>query len=138
MKGKYDSHYNNLTPQPIEVIEAWELDFNLGNVLKYIGRAGKKQGESELKDLEKARVYLDRKILKLKDKGYKIGQVWTCANNPEYTLTIHRMLDDERMIVNVVNGNDEWWVYFNEQGKGDEPDFSDLQLTVLKREKKDE
>ena len=37
-------------------------------MLKYISRAGKKEGESELKDLEKAKVYLERKILKLKEK----------------------------------------------------------------------
>ena len=67
MKGKYDSHYKNLNPQPIEVIENWELDFHLANVLKYISRAGKKEGESELKDLEKAQVYLERKIHKIKE-----------------------------------------------------------------------
>ena len=93
MKGKYDDHYKNLSPQPIEVIENWELDFHLANVLKYISRAGKKAGESELKDLEKAQVYLERKIQKLNDKGYRVGQVWTCANNPEYTLTIQRIYD---------------------------------------------
>jgi len=68
MRGKYDEHYKNLSPQPIEVIENWELDFHLANVLKYISRAGKKAGESELKDLEKAKVYLDRKIHKIKEE----------------------------------------------------------------------
>lgn len=134
MKGKYDEHYKNLNPQPIEVIENWELDFHLANVLKYISRAGRKEGESELKDLEKAKVYLDRKILKLKDKGYKKGQVWTCANNPKCTLTIRSMLNDGRMIVQVADGKDEWWVYFNEDGKGDEQGFYNFQLTILKRD----
>jgi len=68
MKGKHDSHYKNLSPEPIEVIENWGLDFHLAQVLKYISRAGKKDGESELKDLEKAKVYLDRKIEKLNEK----------------------------------------------------------------------
>ena len=72
MKGKYDEHYKNLNPQPIEVIENWELDFHLANVLKYISRAGKKEGESELKDLEKAKVYLDRKIHKIKEVGDEV------------------------------------------------------------------
>ncbi len=46
--------------ETIKVIEAWELDFHLGNVVKYISRAGKKL--DTLEDLKKARWYLDRKI----------------------------------------------------------------------------
>jgi uncharacterized protein DUF3310 len=46
--------------EAIKVVEAWNLDFYLGNVIKYISRAGKK-GE-ELEDLKKAKWYLDRKI----------------------------------------------------------------------------
>jgi hypothetical protein len=46
--------------EAIKVVEAWNLDFHLGNVIKYISRAGKK-GE-ELEDLKKAKWYLDRKI----------------------------------------------------------------------------
>lgn len=134
MKGKYDEHYKNLNPQPIEVIENWELDFHLANVLKYISRAGRKEGESELKDLEKAQVYLDRKILKLKDKGYKEGQVWTCANNPEYTLKIGSILNDERMIVKVTDGDFVDRIFFTKCGRGDEDNYFDFQLTVLKRE----
>lgn len=48
----------------IKVIEAWGLDFRLGTVVKYIGRAGKK--DDELQDLEKAAFYLNRAIEKLK------------------------------------------------------------------------
>ena len=43
--------------EAIKVIEAWDLNFNLGNVVKYISRAGKK-------DLEKALWYLKREIEK--------------------------------------------------------------------------
>jgi hypothetical protein len=46
--------------EAIKVIEAWGLDFHLGNVTKYISRAGKK--ESEVEDLKKALWYLQRKI----------------------------------------------------------------------------
>ena len=46
--------------EAIKVIEAWNLDFCLGNVVKYIARAGKK--ENEIEDLLKAKWYLDRKI----------------------------------------------------------------------------
>lgn len=46
--------------EAIKVIEAWELGFCLGNAIKYISRAGKKN--NTLEDLRKARWYLDREI----------------------------------------------------------------------------
>lgn len=46
--------------EAIDVIEAWDLGFSLGNALKYICRAGLKGDEIE--DLEKARWYIDREI----------------------------------------------------------------------------
>lgn len=48
--------------EAIKVIEAWELDFCLGNVIKYISRAGKKDSAKELEDLNKALWYLNRRI----------------------------------------------------------------------------
>jgi hypothetical protein len=53
-------HYTRLNPEPIDVIEAWGLGWHLGNILKYLARAGHKG--DELEDLRKARNYLDRKI----------------------------------------------------------------------------
>lgn len=53
-------HYSRLSPQPIEVIEAWGLDFEMGSALKYIARAGHK--EDELRDLRKAIWFLNRKL----------------------------------------------------------------------------
>jgi hypothetical protein len=46
--------------EAIKVIEAWGLGFSLGNAVKYIARAGKK--DDRLEDLKKARWYLDREI----------------------------------------------------------------------------
>ncbi len=51
--------------QPIDVIEAFDLGFCLGNVVKYILRAGRKTPDM-VRDLEKARWYLDREIERLK------------------------------------------------------------------------
>jgi hypothetical protein len=51
--------------EAIKVIEAWGLDFCLGNVLKYIARAGKK--DETIQELEKAKWYLERKIKQLKE-----------------------------------------------------------------------
>ena len=47
--------------EAIKVIEAWNLNFNLGNTIKYIARAGLKS-DALLTDLQKARWYLDREI----------------------------------------------------------------------------
>jgi hypothetical protein len=46
--------------QPIDVIEKFDLNFNLGNAIKYILRSGKKGNKRQ--DLEKAIYYLRREI----------------------------------------------------------------------------
>lgn len=57
-------HYGgDSTYEAIKVIEAWGLDFCLGNAVKYISRAGKK-GDA-LEDLKKARWYIDRLIQRM-------------------------------------------------------------------------
>lgn len=56
-------HYGgDTTYEAIKVIEAWELNFHLGNVVKYISRAGKKDKTKLNEDLQKAKWYLDRYI----------------------------------------------------------------------------
>ena len=67
----HPSHYGgaNSRYEAIKVIEAWDLDFCLGNTVKYISRAGKKDKSSEIEDLEKAEWYLRRKIEALKHKA---------------------------------------------------------------------
>jgi len=62
----HPEHYGNGTYETINVIEAWNLGFCLGNVVKYISRAGKKDPEREIEDLEKAKWYLERHIQNLK------------------------------------------------------------------------
>lgn len=52
--------------EPIDVIEDWGLGFRLGNAVKYIARAGRKDPTRHIEDLCKARWYLDREIEKLK------------------------------------------------------------------------
>lgn len=49
--------------EAIKVIEAWGLNFNLGNTVKYVSRAGKK--DALLQDLKKAAWYLQREITNL-------------------------------------------------------------------------
>lgn len=72
IKADYDpvnnpSHYcEGRAYEPINVINDWELDFDLGNVVKYISRAGRKNDTIE--DLKKARFYLNHKINILETK----------------------------------------------------------------------
>ena len=55
-------HYNRPgVPECDDVIEALNLNFRLGNVLKYLWRAGVKPGDA-LTDLRKAAWYLLREI----------------------------------------------------------------------------
>lgn len=57
--GGADSKY-----EVFNVLEAWGLDkdFYLGNVIKYVARAGKKDPAKNKEDLQKALVYLQRRI----------------------------------------------------------------------------
>lgn len=55
-------HYQRGSIEPIQLIQAQHLNFCLGNVIKYVCRAGKKPGETSLDDLQKARQYLDFEI----------------------------------------------------------------------------
>ena len=52
--------------EAIKVIRAWSLDFCLGNAVKYISRAGKKDPAKEIEDLEKSIWYLNYRIKELK------------------------------------------------------------------------
>lgn len=63
----HPAHYGGATNpyEAIKVIEAWGLDFCLGNTVKYISRAGKKDDNSTIQDLEKAKWYLERRISQL-------------------------------------------------------------------------
>ena len=54
--------------EPIKIIDHYDLNFDLGNVIKYVLRAGNKPGEDKLKDLKKAYDYLGHEIEKLENK----------------------------------------------------------------------
>jgi hypothetical protein len=60
-------HYENGQGYDIiDVCKDYALNFNRGNILKYVARAGKKQ--SELQDLRKALDYLQREIAYLEEQ----------------------------------------------------------------------
>lgn len=67
-KINHPEHYTYGKIEVIDFIEDKELNFNLGNVIKYISRAGKKKSKGKsldskaLEDLRKAAWYLNREI----------------------------------------------------------------------------
>ena len=64
----HPQHYTLGKIEVIDFIEDKGLNFNLGNVVKYVARAGKKKSSGKsleakaLEDLKKAKWYLDREI----------------------------------------------------------------------------
>lgn len=57
------NHYKDLGEySATHMIPRWGLGFELGNALKYIQRAGKKPGATEVVDLKKAIWYIQRRI----------------------------------------------------------------------------
>lgn len=63
------SHYKN-HPSGVEAITITEcFNFNRGNAIKYIWRAGEK--DDEIKDLKKASWYINREIIRLQTRGKK-------------------------------------------------------------------
>lgn len=62
----HPSHYTDGKIEVIDFIEDKHLNFHLGNTVKYVARAGKKDPSKTVQDLEKARWYLDREIRRRK------------------------------------------------------------------------
>lgn len=104
-------HYLACRPQvePIDLTES--LSFNLGNAIKYISRAGKKDGSSFEQDLRKAVYYLRREIDYLSSLSYEESSsdpisarglsylYWLCAIHPylESIFLVYKMADENKL-----------------------------------------
>lgn len=93
-KVNHPSHYTDGKIEVIEFIEDKKLDFCLGNAIKYISRAGKKDPEKEVEDLEKAIWYIKRKIKQIKENpnhrhatsfDVKVSPLEFDADNDDFT-----------------------------------------------------
>ena len=62
----HPAHYNQGKFEVIDVINDWNLNFALGNVVKYVARAPYKG--NALEDLEKAIWYINDRIKQLKNE----------------------------------------------------------------------
>lgn len=62
----HPSHYTDTKIEVMDYIEDKGFNFALGNAVKYISRAGRKDKNKTIEDLEKSRWYLNREIERLK------------------------------------------------------------------------
>ena len=58
----HPSHYTDGSIEVIDYIEDKNLGYHLGNAIKYISRAGKKNKDKTIEDLQKAFWYINRYI----------------------------------------------------------------------------
>ena len=58
----HPEHYTDGKIEVIDYIEDKKLGYHLGNAVKYISRAGKKDPDKYIEDLQKAVWYLNREI----------------------------------------------------------------------------
>ena len=88
------SHYCGTKYQVINFIEDWGLGYCLGNVVKYICRAGKKyigDKQKELQDLEKAKWYLERRLEEHKN-GVELD-----SNELKMNISIDDFTEDQKL-----------------------------------------
>tara|TARA_B100001063_G_scaffold241188_1_gene267595 strand:- start:1458 stop:1775 length:318 start_codon:yes stop_codon:yes gene_type:complete len=84
MSSKYSpDHYKNGI-ETWDYIVSQELGYLEGNIIKYITRAGKKENESRLDDLLKAKAYLTKLISTELDDEESTGSTGTSDQVPEY------------------------------------------------------
>ena len=59
------SYYNKENMSVSDIVDEYELNFNKGNIIKYILRSGKKSKDTEIQDLQKAMRYCQMEIERL-------------------------------------------------------------------------
>lgn len=64
----HPAHYTDGNIEVIDFIEDKNLGFCLGNAVKYIARAGKKDPDKEVEDLQKAVWYINRRIKEISNE----------------------------------------------------------------------
>lgn len=75
MSDAINPNYYNNHPSGVKcsTITRW-FNFNLGNVIKYVWRAGHKPGNAAIQDLEKARWYISDEIARLQAMEQQDGE----------------------------------------------------------------
>lgn len=71
----HPSYYNARGYEVADFIESFGLNFNVGNVIKYVVRAGHKPGEDRVEALLKAQVYLMREVIRVGHEQSQKGEL---------------------------------------------------------------
>lgn len=83
----HPSHYTDGKYECIDFIESWGLGFHLGNAVKYITRAGKKDPEKTKEDIEKAIWYVKRARDYNKPLIYYVSPVIACDVSDTFNIS---------------------------------------------------
>ncbi|ANW63986.1 hypothetical protein BCA37_10610 [Mycobacterium sp. djl-10] len=86
------SHYKGFSNGAEVVDIAERLNFNRGNAIKYLARAGRKEGQATITDLEKAKWYLEREIARIVSDGKEVSPTPPAPSGPQ-TLKVHIVLE---------------------------------------------
>ena len=107
--------------ETIEVIDDWELGYRLGNSVKYISRAGRKDPAKTVEDLKKARWYLDREIAALEGEQTPYSVTYedvledyaACAAKGEELVLEYGVQDvDDQPLPGWEEGGEEDWLAY--------------------------
>lgn len=66
----HPSHYNSGKIEVADFIADQKLNFDRGNAVKYLCRAGKKNPDKEIEDLNKAKWYIEHEIKTIEENAY--------------------------------------------------------------------
>lgn len=102
----HPAHYTRF--KGIEVIQLTEqLNFCRGNAVKYIARAGAKDVNAEIQDLEKAIWYIQREIQRMKDEDTETVETPRVPKPPKfYPNYVGDTFPNEHLVT--TNGSNTW------------------------------
>ena len=100
----HPSHYTDGEIEVIDFIEDKGLNFHRGNAVKYIARAGKKDSEKEVEDLQKAVWYLNREITRLTGENPNAALISAVIEEVE------RAVDKARLDNEFDNTEGKWFI----------------------------
>lgn len=107
-------HYAGTKIEVIDYIEDKGLGFHLGNVVKYVSRAGRKDKAKTIEDLEKAGWYLKRYIEFLKNESKnesaEVSSTTIYTPTPNDSYIIARTISAPQMPIYNNDKNEEEWI----------------------------
>lgn len=110
------NHYKSLFVgnehfEPIALINGYNINFNMGNVLKYIARHGLKDGESPYSDLMKAIDYMDFEVKRL--ESYLLTLI--ASDNSRYTSLLKSAFNPSSTCLNFGHGDTTMYDFYKEK-----------------------